>query len=42
MHGRAWLNNLDRLNINPDALIGAAENFLKGFSNFSLADDDHN
>jgi hypothetical protein len=42
MHRRAGGSNLDRLNINPDALIRAAKYFLKRFSNFSSADDDDN
>jgi hypothetical protein len=42
VHRRAGRGNLDGLNINPDAVISAAENFLKWFSNFSLAHDDDN
>jgi hypothetical protein len=42
MHRRARRGNLDGLNINPDAVIGASKNVLKRFPNFSLADDDDN
>jgi len=40
VHRRAGLSNLDGFNVDPDAAIGAAKNFLKRFSNLSLADDD--
>src|SRR6266851_3166716 len=42
VHRRAGPGNFDGLNIDPDAVIGAAQNFPKRFANFSLADDDDN